>query len=141
MNDPQPLLSVLSSSGLPIKHFYFTYEIMQCLNLNPKLLLCFSFKFIDFELSDEDTCRATVRMFLQCNLVEQFHIPYNVSNSILLLMKCFRRFLNLLCTLKTVSLFKFMMFLLDYILNLFLNSSLYDTIKNIPFWYKLFFIK
>ncbi|XP_063239936.1 cGMP-specific 3',5'-cyclic phosphodiesterase [Bacillus rossius redtenbacheri] len=38
----------------------------------------YSFKFIDFDLSDEDTCRATVRMFLQCNLVKQFHIPYDV---------------------------------------------------------------
>ncbi|KAG8290391.1 cGMP-specific 3',5'-cyclic phosphodiesterase [Homalodisca vitripennis] len=38
----------------------------------------FSFTFIDFDLTDEDTCRATIRMFLQCNLVEQFHIPYNV---------------------------------------------------------------
>lgn len=33
----------------------------------------------DFDLDDEDTCRATVRMFLQCNLVQQFHIPYDVS--------------------------------------------------------------
>jgi hypothetical protein len=44
-------------------------------------LWCFSFKFIDFDLTDEDTCRATVRMFLQCNLVKQFHIPYDVSAS------------------------------------------------------------
>lgn len=36
------------------------------------------FFFTDFELSDDDTCRATVRMFLQCNLVQQFHIPYDV---------------------------------------------------------------
>lgn len=35
----------------------------------------------DFDLDDEDTCRATVRMFLQCNLVQQFHIPYDVSNN------------------------------------------------------------
>jgi hypothetical protein len=35
--------------------------------------------FADFDLSDDDTCRATVRMFLQCNLVQQFHIPYDVS--------------------------------------------------------------
>lgn len=34
---------------------------------------------IDFELDDEDTCRATIRMFLQCNLVQQFHVPYDVS--------------------------------------------------------------
>ncbi|KAL5284780.1 hypothetical protein ACFFRR_006850 [Megaselia abdita] len=38
----------------------------------------YSFKFIDFDLSDDDTCRATVRMFLQCNLVEKFQIPYDV---------------------------------------------------------------
>lgn len=38
----------------------------------------FSFTFHDFDLSDEDTCRATLRMFLQCNLVEKFHIPYDV---------------------------------------------------------------
>ncbi|XP_067007873.1 cGMP-specific 3',5'-cyclic phosphodiesterase [Anabrus simplex] len=38
----------------------------------------YSFKFIDFDLTDEDTCRATVRMFLECNLVKQFQIPYDV---------------------------------------------------------------
>lgn len=37
-------------------------------------------RFSDFDLDDEDTCRAAVRMFLQCNLVQQFHIPYDVSN-------------------------------------------------------------
>ncbi|EDS28958.1 conserved hypothetical protein [Culex quinquefasciatus] len=31
-----------------------------------------------FDLDDDDTCRAAVRMFLQCNLVQQFHIPYDV---------------------------------------------------------------
>ncbi|XP_021693393.1 cGMP-specific 3',5'-cyclic phosphodiesterase isoform X1 [Aedes aegypti] len=38
----------------------------------------YSYKFIDFDLDDDDTCRAAVRMFLQCNLVQQFHIPYDV---------------------------------------------------------------
>ncbi|XP_012288226.1 cGMP-specific 3',5'-cyclic phosphodiesterase [Orussus abietinus] len=38
----------------------------------------YSFTFIDFDLSDEDTCRATVRMFKQCNLIQKFHIPYDV---------------------------------------------------------------
>ncbi|XP_037295889.1 cGMP-specific 3',5'-cyclic phosphodiesterase isoform X2 [Manduca sexta] len=38
----------------------------------------YSFQFHDFDLSDEDTCRATLRMFLQCSLVEKFHIPYDV---------------------------------------------------------------
>lgn len=38
----------------------------------------YSFTFIDFELSDGDTCKATIRMFMECDLVQQFHIPYEV---------------------------------------------------------------
>ncbi|XP_050304949.1 cGMP-specific 3',5'-cyclic phosphodiesterase-like [Anthonomus grandis grandis] len=38
----------------------------------------YSFTFIDFDLSDDETCKATIRMFLECNLVQQFHIPYEV---------------------------------------------------------------
>lgn len=38
----------------------------------------YSFTFVDFELSDEETCKATIRMFMECNLVQQFHIPYEV---------------------------------------------------------------
>ncbi|XP_056638764.1 cGMP-specific 3',5'-cyclic phosphodiesterase [Diorhabda sublineata] len=38
----------------------------------------YSFTFIDFDLSDDDTCKATLRMFMECNLVQQFHIPYDV---------------------------------------------------------------
>ncbi|XP_076651652.1 phosphodiesterase 6 isoform X2 [Halictus rubicundus] len=38
----------------------------------------YSFTFIDFDLTDEDTCRATIRMFKQCNLIQKFHIPYEV---------------------------------------------------------------
>nr|CAI5870150.1 unnamed protein product [Callosobruchus analis] len=38
----------------------------------------YSFTFVDFDLSDMDTCKATVRMFLECSLVQQFHIPYEV---------------------------------------------------------------
>ncbi|XP_055921410.1 cGMP-specific 3',5'-cyclic phosphodiesterase isoform X2 [Eupeodes corollae] len=38
----------------------------------------YSFKFIDFDLKDDDTCKAVLRMFLQCNLVQQFQIPYDV---------------------------------------------------------------
>ncbi|KAH0952975.1 hypothetical protein HN011_011017 [Eciton burchellii] len=38
----------------------------------------YSFTFIDFELTDDDTCRATIRMFKQCNLIQKFHIPYDV---------------------------------------------------------------
>lgn len=35
--------------------------------------------FADFELKEEETCRATIRMFVDFNLVSQFHIPYDVS--------------------------------------------------------------
>ncbi|XP_023167365.2 cGMP-specific 3',5'-cyclic phosphodiesterase [Drosophila hydei] len=38
----------------------------------------YSFTFTDFDLIDDDTCRAVLRMFMQCNLVSQFHIPYDV---------------------------------------------------------------
>jgi hypothetical protein len=34
---------------------------------------------LDFELLEEETCRATIRMFVDFNLVSQFHIPYDVS--------------------------------------------------------------
>lgn len=39
----------------------------------------YSFKFIDFDLTDDDTCKAAIRMFLECNLVQKFQIPYQVS--------------------------------------------------------------
>lgn len=35
----------------------------------------------DFNLCDDDTCRAVLGMFLQCNLVSKFQIPYEVSRS------------------------------------------------------------
>ncbi|XP_022918374.1 cGMP-specific 3',5'-cyclic phosphodiesterase [Onthophagus taurus] len=38
----------------------------------------YSFSFIDFDLTDDDTCRATLRMFLELNLVQEYHIPYEV---------------------------------------------------------------
>lgn len=38
----------------------------------------FSYTFNDFPITDSDTCKATVRMFLDLNLVSQFHIPYPV---------------------------------------------------------------
>lgn len=48
--------------------------------LGQEYIICFCMFFsIDFDLDDEGTCRAAVRMFLQCNLVQQFHIPYDVS--------------------------------------------------------------
>ncbi|XP_034937823.1 cGMP-specific 3',5'-cyclic phosphodiesterase-like isoform X2 [Chelonus insularis] len=38
----------------------------------------YSFTFTDFDLNDEDTCRATIRMFQACDLIHRFHIPYDV---------------------------------------------------------------
>lgn len=38
-----------------------------------------AFLIVDFDLSEEETCRATIRMFVECNLVSQFHIPKSVS--------------------------------------------------------------
>ncbi|KAK7582390.1 hypothetical protein V9T40_013835 [Parthenolecanium corni] len=38
----------------------------------------YSFKFIDFDLTDDDTCKAAIRMFLECSLVQKFQIPYQV---------------------------------------------------------------
>lgn len=46
------------------------------------ILLC----SLDFDLDDDDTCRAAIRMFLQCNLVQQFHIPYDVSDCLSLII-------------------------------------------------------
>ncbi|KAF7419006.1 hypothetical protein HZH68_001659 [Vespula germanica] len=38
----------------------------------------YSFTFTDFDLTDDDTCRASIRMFEQCNLIHKFHIPYDI---------------------------------------------------------------
>ncbi|XP_059488412.1 cGMP-specific 3',5'-cyclic phosphodiesterase [Neocloeon triangulifer] len=38
----------------------------------------YSFTFIDFNLEEHDTCRACMRMFMELNLINRFHIPYHV---------------------------------------------------------------
>ncbi|XP_028162206.1 cGMP-specific 3',5'-cyclic phosphodiesterase-like, partial [Ostrinia furnacalis] len=55
-----------------------TTKLCQDIIPSAEIYNLYSFQFHDFDLSDEDTCRATLRMFLQCNLVEKFHIPYDV---------------------------------------------------------------
>ena len=40
--------------------------------------LFFSYKFNDTEMSDHDTCRVTLRMFLEFDLINKFQIPYKV---------------------------------------------------------------
>lgn len=40
----------------------------------------YSFKFIDFDLTDDDdnTCKAAVRMFKLLDFIRKFGIPYDV---------------------------------------------------------------
>ncbi|XP_072025380.1 cGMP-specific 3',5'-cyclic phosphodiesterase-like [Amphiura filiformis] len=38
----------------------------------------YDFKFSDFDLSEDQTIQASLRMFLDCNLVTEYHIPYEV---------------------------------------------------------------
>lgn len=70
-----------SAEAYTLYSFTFNGQCVNCLKLfyNYNILLSpSSSSSPDFELSDEDTCRATIRMFLQCNLVQQFHVPYDV---------------------------------------------------------------
>ena len=38
----------------------------------------YSYKFNDMDLSDLDTFRVTIRMFMEFGLIQQFQIPYRV---------------------------------------------------------------
>lgn len=38
----------------------------------------YSFQFSDLDLSDEETCQATIRMFKELDLISKFHIQYQV---------------------------------------------------------------
>ena len=38
----------------------------------------YSFGFNDFPLSDDETCKATLRMFLDLDVINKFHVPYEV---------------------------------------------------------------
>ena len=38
-----------------------------------------SYKFNDMDMSDDDTLRVTLRMFMDFGLINQFQIPYRVS--------------------------------------------------------------
>ena len=37
-----------------------------------------TYEFDDFPWSDDDTCRATLRMFLECGVHEEFNVPMDV---------------------------------------------------------------
>ncbi|XP_071480419.1 cGMP-specific 3',5'-cyclic phosphodiesterase-like [Diadema antillarum] len=41
-------------------------------------LKLYEFSFNDFDLSEDQTVQATLRMFIECDLIERFHIPYEV---------------------------------------------------------------
>lgn len=40
------------------------------------------YHFSDFGLDDDDTLKATVRMFLDLGFLEKFHISYDVSQRV-----------------------------------------------------------
>ncbi len=42
--------------------------------------MLYKYEFDDIPLSEDDTVRATIRMFLDCNVTEHFHVPYEVCN-------------------------------------------------------------
>lgn len=81
------IIRVLEIKLFSIKYYRRNITIVETIVLSISssiIILCFSFKFIDFDLTDDDTCKATIRMFLQCNLVQQFQIPYHVR------IKCYK---------------------------------------------------
>lgn len=40
-----------------------------------------TYEFDDMTMSDDETIRATIRMFIDANLINTFKIPYEVQNS------------------------------------------------------------
>ena len=40
-----------------------------------------SYKFNDMDMADEDTYKVTIRMFMEFGLIQQFQIPYRVSDT------------------------------------------------------------
>ncbi|XP_041476660.1 cGMP-specific 3',5'-cyclic phosphodiesterase-like isoform X4 [Lytechinus variegatus] len=41
-------------------------------------LKLYDFSFSDFDLTEDETLQGTLRMFIECNLIEKYHIPYDV---------------------------------------------------------------
>ncbi|NP_001029121.1 sperm phosphodiesterase 5 [Strongylocentrotus purpuratus] len=41
-------------------------------------LKLYEFSFSDFDLTEDQTLQGTLRMFIECNLIEKYHIPYDV---------------------------------------------------------------
>ena len=38
----------------------------------------YSYDYDDIRLSDDGTCQATLRMFLEIGVITKFHVPYEV---------------------------------------------------------------
>nr|XP_042906908.1 cGMP-specific 3',5'-cyclic phosphodiesterase [Parasteatoda tepidariorum] len=55
-----------------------TRRLMQTQIPSGEKFKLYNFDFSDFNLSDEDTCQAAIRMFLDMDLIQKFHIPYQV---------------------------------------------------------------
>ena len=58
--------------------FEFIKSILIKLIRNWLKLFFFRYDFSDFELSDFDTCKVVIRMFIHCDLIKIFRIPYQV---------------------------------------------------------------
>ena len=68
--------AIKSASDYKLYSFKFIGKPKKIIN---SCVSCNIFYATDFELAEEETCRATIRMFVDFNLTSQFHIPYDVS--------------------------------------------------------------
>lgn len=55
-----------------------TKKLMHILIPSAEKFDLYSYHFSDFNLSDDDTCQATIRMFMELDLIRKFRIPYQV---------------------------------------------------------------
>lgn len=78
----KPLRCLLANYYTPLvqilfKWWHIYFQKMPILSSQEYGLLDYS--FIDFNLDDDDTLKASIRMFLDLNLVDKFRINYEVS--------------------------------------------------------------
>lgn len=87
---------VKSAEDYKLYSFKFIGERLSRAATQFKVLM--QFPLTDFELAEEETCRATIRMFVDFNLTSQFHIPYEVSHVLTLSNYVPLRSINTLAT-------------------------------------------
>lgn len=74
----------LESEVIPsIDYYNLTRQVPRCRDPFIDRLLLINhystrYDFIDFELSDLETCKAVISMFIHCDLIKKFFIPYQV---------------------------------------------------------------